>query len=370
MRQLCRYNVDALHAYPGRKLSNILRNWLRRCVRLVDRVIKRFGAPPVEEIVSWLLGRAITPIILDYWKRYPPGLDDFVAELAARHSWDAVIIEYIWLYPAAQKLKHGVLRLLDTHDIQHKRVDEFASRGMTFPLRITGELESSIFKKFDAVLAIQALEAAAIRSMCPQATVLTVGSRVSDAGEQHCSTVDGRILYIGGFNGANIDGLRRFLRRIWPKVLEQQPLAHLHVCGYVYRAFLGEAFAGVKFLGHLEDTDGEYAQAAVVINPSWIGTGLKIKTIEALAHGKPLVTTPKGVEGLDSEVRKSAVICNVDCEFAASMINLLRDSRERRRLSEAAKRFAHRHLNIGAVYGELLAYLDERRAVPRAHRHA
>ncbi len=66
------------------------------------------------------------------------------------------------------KLKNGIIRLLDTHDIQHKRVEEFASRGMMFPLQITRDEERRIFNQFDAVIAIQAVEAEVIREMCPQ----------------------------------------------------------------------------------------------------------------------------------------------------------------------------------------------------------
>ena len=72
------------------------------------------------------------------------------------------------------------------------------------------------------------------------------------------SPVDGRILYVGGYNGANIDGLRRFFDCVWPKVLRQIPSAKLHVCGHIYRAFAGQRFENVKFLGHKENLEEEY----------------------------------------------------------------------------------------------------------------
>jgi glycosyltransferase involved in cell wall biosynthesis len=360
-REICRDKVDALHAYVGWRCSTLIRNWLRRCVRLLDRVMKKLELPPAEELASRMLGRSVTPIVLDYWKRYPQGLDEFVAELATQYPWNAVIVEYIWLYPAAQKLRNGVLRLLDTQDIQHKRVKEFASRGMTFPLRITRDEEASIFNHFDAIIAIQAAEAADIKAMCPQLEVLTVGSMGSHPrNPTEGVVVHGRVLYVGGFNGANIDGLRRFLTTVWPHIHQQETDSHLHVCGYVYRGFLGEKFDQVKFLGHVENIEPEYAQAAVVINPSWIGTGLKIKSVEALARGKPLVSTRKGVEGLNENVEKSAFICDDDVEFADSVIRLMRDDGLRKSVSEAAQQFARDHLDAATVYGELLTYLDER----------
>jgi len=359
-RKICRARVDRLHVYSGKGWRVRARNGVRRAVRFADSMVALVGAPPLEEIAKRGLGRALTPLVIDYWQRYPAGLDDYVASLAKFFPWRAAIVEYIWLHQAVDRV-NKTMRLLDTHDLQHKRVEEFASRGMTFPLQISREAESHIFNKFDAVIAIQAAEAALIREMCPQLKVVVAGS----SGSGHLSSAgglqNGRILYVGGYNGANIDGLRRFLGSSWRAIRSQYPRAELHVCGYVYRAFLGERFEGVTFLGHQESVEAEYAEASVVINPAWIGTGLKIKTVEALARGKPLVTTSKGIEGLPNAVKESALVVDDDAQFASSVSRLLNDAEERIRLSQSAATFAGVHLEKRAVYRELLDFLKETR---------
>ena len=88
-----------------------------------------------------------------------------------------------------------------------------------------------------------------------------------------------------------------------------------------------------------------------------IGTGLKIKTIEALARGKALVTTPKGVEGLPDDVMRSALVVDDDGKFAMELNRLLFDKEARQRLSRAAFAFADLHLNKQAVYRELFEFL-------------
>jgi glycosyltransferase involved in cell wall biosynthesis len=358
-RALCRSHVDALHTYTGTGLRTRSRNGLRRTIRFFDRLGKKLGLPPAEEIATRLLGRSVAPIILDYWQRYPKGLDEVVANFAFRHRWKAVIVEYLWLYPAAAKLQNGIARLLDTHDIQHRRVEEFASRGMAFPLSISRKNEVEIFRQFDAVIAIQAAEAALIRSLCPDLRVLTAGSMGSGTETIPERPIEGRILYVGGYNGANIDGLKRFLAFVWPKIRERHMHCHLHVCGYIYRAFLGVKFENVEFLGHIENLEREYAKAMLVVNPCWIGTGLKIKSVEALARGKPLVTTAKGVEGLHQDVQKACLVTNDEEEFANHALHLLTAVAARIHLSEAARNFARRHLNPEVVYKELIDFLDE-----------
>jgi len=358
-REICRSHVDALHIYSGVELKTRLRNGLRRAVRWLDRAGNLFGLPPMETIAGRLLGRTVSPFVIDYWQRYPNGLSEFVAKLQAHFLWAAVIVEYVWLHRSIDHLKNGTARLLDTHDIQHKRVEEFASRGMVFPLAITRDQERQIFDRFDAVIAIQTAEANLIREMCRQVQVLTVGSSGYFPTNSSSDPVDGRLLYVGGYNGANIDGLRRFLDRAWPNVVRKRPRAVLHVCGHIYRAFAGEHFKNVMFLGHMENLDKEYAAAAVVINPAWIGTGLKIKTIEALSLGKPLVTTPKGIEGLPHTAGQSALITEDDESFADAVIRLINDGESRQALSRSALAFAHAHLNKRVVYRELFQFLDQ-----------
>jgi glycosyltransferase involved in cell wall biosynthesis len=357
-KKICRSHVDALHVYSGTGLRTWVRNILRRAVRRLDRLGNTVGVPPIETIAGRLLGRPLSPLVIDYWQRYPTGLSEFLAELQANFAWDAVIVEYIWLHRSIDNLKNGTIRLLDTHDLQYKRVEEFASRGMVFPLKITREDERRIFHRFDAVIAIQAAEANVIREMCPQLHVLTVGSSGCFLTAAPSRPVNGRLLYVGGYNGANLDGLRRFFVGAWPHVRRQIPGATLHVCGHIYRAFAGQRFQGVKFLGHKQNLDEEYAEAMVVINPAWIGTGLKIKTIDALNRGKPLVTTPKGIEGLAQDGQQSACIAETDEGFAAAVIRLLTDEKLRQALSRSALAFSQAHLNTRTVYEELFQFLE------------
>ena len=361
LRDVCLKHVDALHLFNGRGLRTRCRNLLRRTVRGFDKIGKRIGLPPAEELASRLLGKKIAPLVIDYWERYPQGLSDFVAKLARRNQWRAIIVEYLWLHHTIADLPDGITKLLDTHDVQYLRAREFASRGMTFPLRITRQEEQRIFDQFDAIIAIQSAEGSLIRDMCPRSRILTVGSMGAAQRMLPSRPIPGRVLYVGGYNGANIDGLRRFLTVIWPRIADQYERAQLHVCGYIYRAFLGEQFNGVCFLGHIEDVEEEYTEAVLVINPSWIGTGLKIKTVDALARGKPLVTTSKGVEGLGGAIETACIISNDEHSFAHSVLHLLINPNARNKLAEAACAYARKHLTPTAVYGELLAFLNHGR---------
>lgn len=358
-RKLCRRHVDALHIYHGRGLRTRFRNLLRLAVRRFDRIGSSLGCLPLEDLAARILGRCIVSRVEDYWQRYPTGLDHFLGKLCKRHGWKALIVEYIWLHRAIDKLPKGPIRILDTHDVQYKRVEEYASVGFRFPLKITRAEEAHILNRFDAAIAIQSQEATSIREMCPTLRVLIVGTSSSAHEYRANNPIVGRILYVGGYNGANIDGLRCFLTRCWPSILELCPNVQLYVYGYIYRAFLSEKFQNVKFLGHVNDIENEYAKATLVINPIRIGTGLKIKTVEALACRKPLVTTMKGVEGLNSECKKACVVSTDEKDFVENVVRLLDNVEARESLITAADAFARTHLSTPAVYKDLLNFLSE-----------
>jgi glycosyltransferase involved in cell wall biosynthesis len=93
--------------------------------------------------------------------------------------------------------------------------------------------------------------------------------------------------------------------RLWPAVLEQRPDAVLRFIGGGASDDLRERVAAlpsgsnVEFAGFVDDLGAEYAAAAIALVPVLQGAGVKFKTVEALCHGVPVVTTTVGAEGIE-----------------------------------------------------------------------
>ncbi len=81
--------------------------------------------------------------------------------------------------------------------------------------------------------------------------------------------------------------------------------------------------AGVLVLGYVDQTGWLYDSIDVVINTSFSGSGLKIKTVDALARGKLLITTPTGIEGIDPPVDDCCLIAQSPEEFGELMLAVL-----------------------------------------------
>jgi glycosyltransferase involved in cell wall biosynthesis len=147
----------------------------------------------------------------------------------------------------------------------------------------------------------------------------------------------------------NAEAIERLTQRVWPLVQERVPEAKLVVAGHGTEAlgFSGPVESGRDFLRRL----------SVLIFPLERGSGMKVKVLEAMASGVPVVTTPAGAEGIPKGIR----VETGDEQLATAAAELLGDPDLRRR-SGAAARDAFERLYTPQVATQPLVELYERMA--------
>ena len=131
----------------------------------------------------------------------------------------------------------------------------------------------------------------------------------------------------------------RLITRVWPRVRAQVPQARLIVAGWGADRYL-DAHAGVPGLELRADIPHPrefFSRVAVMAYPPGRGSGMKIKVMEAMAYGVPVVTTAEGVEGLAVEPGVHAHVAEEDDRLADRIVELLRDRRAAQRLRDAAR---------------------------------
>ena len=141
--------------------------------------------------------------------------------------------------------------------------------------------------------------------------------------------IDGRLLYVASGNPRNCKGLSDFVRLAWPRIRRRVAHAELLVVGGVGKVLAALNVPGVSVVGAVEDTSPLYREAALIINPVVAGTGLKIKTVEALSHLRPIVTWPAGVDGFDPRLAARCLVARDWYEFANVVADALATGRER-----------------------------------------
>jgi glycosyltransferase involved in cell wall biosynthesis len=98
--------------------------------------------------------------------------------------------------------------------------------------------------------------------------------------------------------------------------------------------------AGVRRLGFVDDLDAVYRRAALAVNPQRFGTGLSIKSIDAMRRGMPLVTTAGGARGLEAAAGHAFLWGDSAEELAGHVLTVLRDPATARALGGRGLEFA------------------------------
>lgn len=280
-------------------------------------------------------------------------LAPLVARLARKYKPVAVIAEYIFLTDCFALLEPDTLKIIDTIDVCSLKEKQVVKYGIDAPWTCTEEEERAYLLRCDVILAIQNREAGVFKKMVPEREVLTVGIDFDVHNSNSTGNVPSNaITFVGSGNPLNVHGLQSFFRECWPEIKTAHPTAILNVVGKVGSRCKIED-ASVKYFLRVDDLSEIYRQSRVVINPTIAGTGLKIKSVEALAHGKPLVAWPHGVEGLEYSGEAPYIKCESWKEFAAAVIQVLQSERTAQTLSERALAFARVKFDPETVYAPL-----------------
>jgi glycosyltransferase involved in cell wall biosynthesis len=162
-------------------------------------------------------------------------------------------------------------------------------------------------------------------------------------------------LFVGSFgHRPNRSAAELLVTRIWPRVQQARPRAELVLAGRGSRTFLAalpSAAVGprVRALGFVDDLEVLYRRAHVVAAPLSEGGGIKIKILEALARGVPVVTTAVGAEGIADGTEGTLVVAPADERFADALIAAAGDDARLLRLSRRGRELIEERFSWEAI---------------------
>ncbi|WP_419897276.1 glycosyltransferase [Roseomonas sp. USHLN139] len=235
---------------------------------------------------------------IDDW--FPPSLEAAIAGLAEEEVYHLVLVEYVFLSRALELFPAGTLKLIDTHDVFAGRDRRLRAIGLQPAFfYTTAEEEGRGLDRADLVLAIQDEERAELEERT-RAVVVTLGHVPPVAPLPPRDTGAPPVIgYVGSGNPINQAALAALLAAADLPALAAAG-AEWRIAGGAARG-LPAATPPLVPLGEVEDLEGFYAGIDLAVNPHQGGTGLKIKTVEALAHGRAVIGTADAFLGLDPE---------------------------------------------------------------------
>jgi len=313
--------------------------------------------PLAARVRQRFLGRrvdAARPVGVDDW--CPAWFRRRAAHFARAWRPDVVLAEYVFLsacLAAVRRVAPRALFVIDTHDVMHRRGDVYATAGLAPRwFHTTRDEERRGLARADVLLAMADGEAAVLRELVPDCAVLVVPHAAEVRPVPLTATAGARLLFVASYNDLNVRGLLWFVERVWPALSAARPGVALHVCGTIAQK-LPALPSGIVVRGVVPSLAEEYGEARVVIDPVAWGTGQPIKVVEALAHGRPVVSRRPPPPGLGDAL----LVGEDEAAFGAAALALLTNDVRWRAMAEAAARAAARSLAPEVVFGPFLSRL-------------
>ena len=153
----------------------------------------------------------------------------------------------------------------------------------------------------------------------------------------------------------SLSAAQRVLTALWPRIHAEVPEARLVVAGRGSAEFLGSYFPldGAELLGEVDHPTDFFRRASVLLYPPPRGSGVKIKVIEGLAYGVPVVSNREGLEGItcgDCVVR-----AETDNEIVGAVVALLRDPARRQAMRMRGRTFVEQHYSAEVAVDRLVS---------------
>ena len=250
-------------------------------------------------------------------------------------SFDAILVESSLLMRHA--FPSGVPLVLDEHNLEFEALERTARIEASPLRRIFSSVEADKFKheeldawrRADLCLFTSGREVALARELFPQIAAFAVANGVDlEYFRPEPAEVDARSIVFTGTMAyrPNVDAVHYLVREIMPWVHRSHPDATVTVVGGgVPRSVMRLAGPRVEVTGQVADVRPFVHRAAVAVAPLRIGSGTRLKVLEALAMGKPMVASTLGCEGLAVRAGEHVAIADEPEDFARELVSLLED---------------------------------------------
>jgi glycosyltransferase involved in cell wall biosynthesis len=273
-----------------------------------------------------------------------------------QHPFTHVWVEHSYLIPEAFDLARrlGGLRLIiDAHNVEsvlHQRLGRLmrsarARAWYQIQARQLRRVEAEGFRNAELVLCCSDADARFVRDLAPGARIEAVPNGVdtdymTPAGAEAGAPT---VVFLGSFGySPNVDAVGWFHAEVLPLIWQRVPDCRFCIVGYGADRFASLAAQNprIEIADNVPDIRPYLAQAWVVVVPLRSGSGTRLKILDAMAMGKPLVSTRVGAEGIDLEARDAGYLAEDAQELARKTTLLLQDRGLREQMGQKGRRYA------------------------------
>ncbi len=317
-----------------------------------------------SKIVKGLVG----PVPLTVLNYRSAEVSRVLAKLLESERFDSVQLESSHLssyLPLIRNSPQPPPVLLDWHNIESELMSRFAAETGSLPKKLVGLRTASLLRKLEAQLVtacdfhtvVSEPEENQLLSVSASAQVSVVPNGVdSKAFTLIEKTPDAdSLLFVGSMDyHANIDAVTWFIKTAWPQISRQFPQLKFKIVGRSPTpAVQMLASDRVEVTGTVADVRPYYANALAVVVPLRVGGGTRLKILEAMAVGVPVISTAIGAEGISAVDGSEILIADSPEHMANSLERIVSSPGLRQNIIQSARKLVTREYDWSAIGSRL-----------------
>jgi len=322
------------------------------------------GRTPLNLVRSYMRG-----IPLSIERNRSARMEELVSQRLRDGEYDAAFVDG-WLMAQYLPAEFDRLRLLHEHNAEHVMWRRQAERErnplvkalIRLEYRRVRRYEAAILPRFDMVFAVSEADRQSLIELGAEPERLRLLPNLPDPAllerpALSFATAEPVVLYFGTLSWPpNVEGLEYLLNDVFPLLRQRMPEVRLLIAGKGapsrLRRLAGRT-AGVEFLGPVADAEPLYRRARLFVEASRSGGGTRLKVLNALARGLPVVASPEGAEGLATVPGEHLLVASDAESMVAAIARLMADDGLWRALSENGRTLIHRRYVAEAAYAPL-----------------
>ena len=342
-----------------------LQNYCQRVVTVpINRSLWRDASAYSKSLLS------DTPFLIT--RDQVPRMETALRGIISEEQFDAVHADQLWmaayaLYARKSAGQNGYQPglILDQHNAVHLIPARMAQNSPN-PLirqilkreaRLMRRYETQVCDQFDRVVWVSGDDFKAVASYQPSIEKMLLKTTIIPIciDPQIYNPVlplpkSDRILFLGGMHWPpNAEGLRWMAQNVLPIVREQIPDVELLAVGKDPPADLQNS-GGLSLLGYIEDVEPIWGGCRVFVVPLLSGGGMRVKILDAWAHGLPVVSTSIGAEGIEIKAGGNILIADTPAGFAEAIVRILRDDDMASQLGSSGRKTVQYTYNWRTIY--------------------
>ncbi len=300
---------------------------------------------------------------------YSDSVKNLIVKELTTTNYEVVILESLYCTPyiaAIRAVFEGKI-IVRIHNIESDIWSNYASNETNpfkrlYLKKLTNDLKSyefDILNKVDGILAITEenkikLGQNGIKTKC---ITIPVAVDINEQVQQDYSA--NNLFHIGAMNWQpNIESAKRLIK-LFPEIRKQSKETKLHLVGSNFSSEFKQNEKEKMYIeGFVENLQHFAPNTGILVAPIISGSGVRIKILEMMAIGIPIITTKLGAEGILHENHNCLIIANSDEEIIRESLRLINDQELRKEIGQNAIAYIKKYHNFKVISQQLIEFIQ------------